>query len=301
MDRIIQALLLVLLLSIPCAARPLSQLEPQTPIQDFFLPSFNDAGEKIWDLHGSEALISRDKSAVALQDLHVRLFDETDGGTLKIVLESPSAEVNTNDNRICGQDFIHVVGHLFTAMGSHWSFFGDDHTIILERNIQVFFETDLSRILVGRTAADGAGEENGFTAISSNSLQITDRGQGFAFDFIQAVEVKGNDFDLTCDELEVQTASEGSIVMLEQKIANDQVRKIRAAGNVHLRDSCRQIEADGAELFPSSGVVVLSGRVKITDEEGTLRGDRIVLKNREKHILVESDGTVRSEIALDIN
>jgi lipopolysaccharide export system protein LptA len=266
---------------------------PTAPVQDFFLPVFGADGLRTWDASGSGAEVERTTGRLTVHDLRVRLFDPQDGTTVQLILESPEAEFSRDGNQVGGENFIHLVGNLFTVIGGRWTFFGSDHSVILERDVQVFFETNLASALA-------SGKEGGFTVISADSLQVARSGDGFSLEFLQNVVTQSDDLLLTCDRMEVETVWEGPLAALEEKSAEEAIRRIHARGHVHSEEANRHMEADGVELFPREGLAVLSGRVTIADGENVVRGRRIVLRRGELHLLTDGDGTVRRDISLEV-
>jgi hypothetical protein len=269
---------------------------PSSPMRDFFLPFHGRDGEKVWDARGSDAEIYVDSRRILVRNLYVRLFDGHGEGTLKLVLESPFAEFDGAENRITGDDFIHVVGNLFTAIGGRWTFFGEDHSMILERDVQVFFETNVAQIL-----SDDATKGGGFTCVTGDSLQITDCAHGFSLDFLQSVAVRADDFILTCDTLHVETLAVDPIVILEQRVGQESVRSIRAEGNVTVEGSGQVIHATVAELFPEEGVAILSGDVAVVDGDAPLKGRRVVLRHGESRVLVDAGADSRDVVGFEFD
>lgn len=277
-----------------------SNLVPQAPLQDFFLPSFNANGVKVWDARGEEALFSPDQREIRLRNIYIRLFDEKNDNALKVVIESSEACIDTQKNDIDGQNFIHMAGHLFTGMADCWNFDAEKRFITLRDSVQVFFETDLGRTLAGMPAEMTKNNEEGFTAISSDILKIQDRDGSFCFNFSENVTVKGTNFEMECDQLEIKTSSEAPIVFLDQTISSEEIRNIHAIGHVHLVSGNREIKAQSVEFFPESALTILSGKVELKDENQSLHGQRIVLKNREQFVVIDQEGVERYQFDLDL-
>jgi lipopolysaccharide export system protein LptA len=290
---------LLLAAAFPFAAAEPPPVEAYLPIRDFFLPSFNGDGVKAWDAHGSEAEVRDGGKGLVVHDLYVRIFDERDGSGPRIVLESPKAEVLLEKKQIFGENFIHVVGNLFTATGDRWTFFGEDRSVLLDKNVHVFFETNLAKAIAS-DVADGDG--GGFTAVSSESLQLSDSGDGFMLEFSQSVTVRADDLLLTCDRLEVETICERPMATaLLVRPAGEMIRVIRADGHAAMRDSQREIWADLAEIFPREGLVVLSGNATVASNAGVLRGQRIVLRQKDTRILVDEANVPRNAFSIEMD
>ncbi|MDR3116988.1 MAG: LptA/OstA family protein [Puniceicoccales bacterium] len=248
---------------------------------------------RAWDASGSGAEVERGAGHLTISDLRVRLFDPQDGTTVQLILESPRAEFFRDGNQACGENFIHLVGNLFTVIGGRWTFFGADPSVILERDVQVFFETNLARALA-------SGEEGGFTVIGADSLQVIRSADGFSLEFLQNVVTQSDELLLTCDRMVVETVWERPLAILEEKSTGEAIRRIHAQGHVHFEEARRHMEADGAELFPREGLAVLSGRVCVTDGERVVRGRHIVLRRDALHVLTDGDGVVHRDISLDV-
>jgi lipopolysaccharide export system protein LptA len=263
------------------------------PLQDFFLPAFDANGTKVWDASGSGADVERATGRLTVHDLRVQLFDPQDGTTVQLILESPVAEFSRDGNQIGGENFIHLVGNLFTVIGGRWTFFGIDRSMILERDVQVFFETNLASALA-------SGEEGGFTVITANSLQVVRTEDGFSLEFLQNVVTQADDLLLTCDRMDVETVWERPLAQLEEQSAVETIRRIHAQGHVRFEEVQRHMEADGAELFPREGLAVLSGRVTVSDGENVVRGRRIILRDNKLHILTDGSGMVHRDISLEV-
>ncbi|MDR3316951.1 MAG: hypothetical protein LBS68_02715 [Puniceicoccales bacterium] len=239
-----------------------------------------------------------DSHRLLVHNLYVRLFSGWGSGMPRIILESPSAEFNGDDNCLSGADFIHVVGNLFTAIGSRWTFFGEGRSIILEQEVQVFFEANIVRTF--STASNGEprkGED--FTTITAHALQISDSSQGFLLNFSQEVTILANDFKLTCDALEVEALYVDQAIFLDHGTAGEVLRSLRAEGNVHVEEPVRAIHADVMEFFPEEGVLLLSGNVSIAEDGMTFYGQKIFIRRGDKHVLVDSSAVVRRAIACD--
>jgi lipopolysaccharide export system protein LptA len=140
-----------------------------------------------------------------------------------------------------------------------------------------------------------------FIVIDSDLLQISQSQEEFLFNFSQNVEVKGVDFRLTCDHLKMHGEGGIAMVAMEQKISHHHLRSIRALGHVFLEQDDCFASANLMELFPEEGVIIFSGDAKLRDEKGTLCAEKFILRNGERRILVENDGTERSRVTIDIN
>jgi lipopolysaccharide export system protein LptA len=265
------------------------------PVDDFFVPFFDATGRRTWDVGGGDATVDRESGCISIRDIRVRLFDFLENSAF-LTLSSPQAEFSRDKNCIVGENFIHVVGHLFTAVGGSWMFFGADRSVVLENNVQVFFETNLAKSL----APDGERGDGGFTAITAESLQITGSDDGFVLEFSQNVVVQASDLLLSCDRLVVETAFERPVAMLDKTAMDEAIRRIIGDGHVRCEESGRCMEAEWMELFPREGLMVLSGKVSIADENGVVLGQRIVVRKKELHVLTASDGTVHRDICLEM-
>jgi hypothetical protein len=218
-----------------------------------------------------------------------------------MILESPKAIIDLEQHCISGSEFIHIGGKMFTAMGVQWTFFGRDESIFLEKDVRVFFETNLGVAMVTEDNDNFSSyDDNGFTVISGDALQISPNPDGHVFDFLQNVEIKTNDFRMNCDRLEVCSSGGSPMRVFDYQLGGECVARMKGTGNVCMQQSHRSFFADCVELFPREGVVLLSGCVNAVDNGDHMHAEKFILRRGEKHVLVGQDGTEQRYISFEI-
>jgi hypothetical protein len=163
------------------------------------------------------------------------------------------------------------VANLFTAVGGEWTFFGEDRSILLEKDVRAFFE-------IGHPTADEGDSLEESLTVDSHFLQISHSLDGFVLNFLQSVTVHTAELSLGCNSLTVEISFTEPFLLFGQTMDREAIRSIRAEGDVHLDQVDRSMEADVAEIFPEEGVIVLSGDVSIEDQKGVWQGDYIVFR-----------------------
>ncbi|HQU08531.1 MAG: hypothetical protein B7X06_00410 [Verrucomicrobia bacterium 21-51-4] len=124
------------------------------------------------------------------------------------------------------------------------------------------------------------------TVIQSDSLDVKTTPAGNIFYFKNNVRIEAQDLKATCDLMEVysQEKSEGITPRLAEVGAID---RIVAIGHVRIEQAGRVATAGRAEIIPSEGCLILSEDPVVIDEQGQVRGYRIILLKDEKRAIVE--------------
>jgi hypothetical protein len=122
------------------------RLLPDARITEFALPGFNPAGFRLWQLVGQEGLFLEDE-VVQVNQLEMRLFSGDSRGLLQSTIKSPSALLQARHNRATGDGPITVTGSGFTIEGEGWVWTGDNHTILIRRDVSVTFAQSLRYII----------------------------------------------------------------------------------------------------------------------------------------------------------
>jgi lipopolysaccharide export system protein LptA len=275
--------------------------EAAAPVNDFFLPYYDESGVKIWDARGSSIEIAQGDGALRIRNAYVQFYGRENAGKSLVAMESASALLQLHPQRhISGTEFVHVTGSYFAAMGTRWTFTATDQSIALEENVQVFFESNLHTPF--STGDKGAAMDHGgaFTAISSEFLLISRCDDELIFDFLGTVEVRSDDFSMACDRLEIHSHSELYTLAMGKKIPGPCLRNMRAIGQVSIEQNGHRASADAVELFPNEGVLVLSGNATLCDENGSAVAEQLILRDKERRIVVQQSGQERSKILLDL-
>jgi hypothetical protein len=263
---------------------PVRQARPCAPLDDFFMPVFNGQGVKVWDVRGTDALISTVNDIVKLRNVYVQLAGENVGAKPKMVLGSPEAFLDGHGQCIYGEEFVHIAGELFTVMGARWKFQRDDNQITLDREVRVFFEVDLARELEGDT---GKSFDAGYTSVTGECLRICPSSMGIFFDFTGHVEVLSSDFALTCDHLTLQSVEEKPVFILSEPLGGTRIRNVKTDGNVFVSHGKQTFQADRGEIFPEEGILVLTGNVSIDDTVDIVTGEKFIIRDGKKRDLCQ--------------
>ncbi|GAB4275837.1 MAG TPA: hypothetical protein DIU37_04715 [Opitutae bacterium] len=123
------------------------------------------------------------------------------------------------------------------------------------------------------------------TTITSDRLEKrTVEGQD-RFYFYDNVQVVSQNMTAQCDTMEVFT--EGRAGQGGTGLEMGAIRVIYAKGHVVIEQAGRKAYADAAEILPADGKVVLMGRARVVDKEGTVEGHKITLLKGEERAIVE--------------
>lgn len=135
------------------------------------------------------------------------------------------------------------------------------------------------------------------TVITSDELEFETREDKHVFLFHKNVEIKSDDMQANCDRLEIFSNRESSSANKEMASMGS-VELITADGQVIIRQNDRLAEAGHAEIFPKEGKIILTKSPSVTDPDGTVRGERMVLYKNQKKAIVEGEPGKRPTVLL---
>lgn len=118
------------------------------------------------------------------------------------------------------------------------------------------------------------------TLITSNHLEMQGTEDKNYFYFKGAVEVKGTNLQILCEELTVVAFREGSDTATIGNIGA--LEKIVARGGVEIHQAGRSAYAGKAEVNPAEGTVVLSEEPRVVDGDVEVSGYQFVLHKGDR-------------------
>lgn len=130
-----------------CAASAFGQMRPSAPVTNFSLPMFDEAGNKTWQLAGSEGrYLSQEQIDVI--DMKLTLFrGSQEEPEVEAIIESPFASVFVQETRAKGNQGFSIVSPTFEVSGTNWTWDGNRERITVQENARVIFLQDISNIL----------------------------------------------------------------------------------------------------------------------------------------------------------
>jgi hypothetical protein len=259
--------LLLLLHGFLCAEHRTSS---DVPADGFEIPIFSGAGVKIGDVRGTRAEAMSNGDVVRLRGVCVRFFDAAERA--QMVIGGTEAILSLSRQEISGDEFAHVAGEFFTALSTRWKIYGPDRRVVMGGDVRVFFETGID--IDGEYAPDGR-----HTLITGAALEILFDPGGTVFNFAGPTEVQSGDFTMTCNSLRVRSLRGEFGIVPGQSVERGKIQKIDADGNVSAFLGDRPFQANSCEIYPEENVVVFSGNVRIGGEEGTVTGEKFILRN----------------------
>jgi hypothetical protein len=135
---------------LPSSAPAQSSIIANAPIKNFRLPSFNEQGNRVQLLRGSEA---RYVSTTQIDIIEMNFTEfRGDGSTDPVnMLLAPSATVFVKEKNqvvITGQQSVRLIGNGVEATGENWTYdHNNNHRLILTKNVRVVFDAPLKGIL----------------------------------------------------------------------------------------------------------------------------------------------------------
>ena len=125
-----------------------AQSTSDTPLKNFTMPMFNEAGRRIWDLRAAAVQVLSEKAdRFELTAVHVRMLAGDEARTLEGELFAPTAIVDQTTQTITGRGQLHVIRGGVELFGDDWTYRADTKSIVIERNVVVTFASDLGNIL----------------------------------------------------------------------------------------------------------------------------------------------------------
>ena len=165
--------------------------------------------------------------------------------------------------------------------------------IAFNENGRVFFEDGLNVVEDQNEVDENLSEEEPLPSFEQNNsfktlakaeyielLELTEVSNRFLL--VKNVDVKSEDLDITCNEMEIFLEKDSNQSVQARGIGR--ISKIFAVGKVRMNQPGRSSFADKMEIDAKSGEAILWGNAKVKDEEyGVATGDKIVLESeREK-------------------
>lgn len=138
----------------------------------------------------------------------------------------------------------------------------------------------LLALLAGAISLSAQQEDMRNTVITSQHLEMQGTAGKNYFYFSGAVEVRGTNLEINCEELTVVSLREGPEGATVGSIGA--IEEITARGSVEIHQAGRSAFAGLAEVNPQAGTVVLSDNPRIVDDEVEVSGYQFVLHKGEK-------------------
>lgn len=138
-------------------------------------------------------------------------------------------------------------------------------------------------VSIGKVLADDTHS----TVITSKHIEMNDNDDdGIYIVFTNDVHVIGTTLDLSADKLEVLAKKSGT----EFGCNHFSMEKLRAIGDVRFVQTDRSGRANEIVVLPKEEVMYLIGHAEITDKDGTVRGDRLLLDKNSRSVKINSKG-----------
>ncbi len=130
------------MLALFCSCSLLSgQIKLEEAAKNFRLPFFGENNVRHWELQGESGSLLRNE-AVLITAMRLRVFDPTDGLTLRTTIVSPLATVFPNETQAEGPDQVVVDGINFRLQGEDWHWDGRRDFLQIRKKAHVtFYET----------------------------------------------------------------------------------------------------------------------------------------------------------------
>jgi lipopolysaccharide transport protein LptA len=134
------------------------------------------------------------------------------------------------------------------------------------------------------------------TVITSAKLEMDNDGNHAWFVFSGEVRLTGNNLVMTCDRLEIRASR---VADLDAPIGQlGRIRRIIATGNVIIEQEGRRATAGRAEVLPLEDRIVVTENPVLTDNQGTVSGERMVFLRGERRAIVEGGASGPARVTL---
>ncbi|MBC2605053.1 hypothetical protein [Pelagicoccus albus] len=132
--------------SIISAIAVYGQLRPDTAIEGFRLPLFDDSGYRIWQLRGDLATY-RSETQIQIDGMKVSQFIGDDENREIAELTSPEAVFHFDTTTAYGPGELHVKTGAFEVTGYDWLWLGEQKQINFNRDVKVTLYEQIGDIL----------------------------------------------------------------------------------------------------------------------------------------------------------
>lgn len=277
------------------------RMTPNAPVKNFRLPRFTEDGFTQWVLQGQEG-IYESEALIRVKGMALRVYSGDERMLKELSLESPEADLLTQENRAESVSALFIEGANFEIHGVGWSWNGGERRVEVKTEARMSFSEDLSDAFMDATvAAEGAK-----TQVNSERLELAMFPDLYRFTFSEDVRVVSPDMDLRSQYLEVQTdVPKGTQAGAPTRLTGEQVdavQQIVAKEQVLIEHQGRVIEAQTAEFWPREDLIYLRGEPKVaagsvyvTGETVTSRAGAFMVEGvpglrRAQAILAETGG-----------
>lgn len=132
------------------------------------------------------------------------------------------------------------------------------------------------------------------TRILSDRLDIFTAEEPVRLLFSGNVRVISGPFVLHCEELEILRAAESA--------SNEagEIDRITARGEIRLIQGNRTLTAGEAVMLPAEGTITLTGQPTLKDQQGEVRGERIILEQFTGRAIVEGSADQPARVDLPL-
>lgn len=253
-------------------------------VKNFELPSFDEkTGYKEWELFGAHAKYFNDKK-IDVENMRLEMFEPSKNGKKKATFKSAFAEVSASEKTAKSPQTLFVSGEGFALQGDDWLWRGAKRDVEMSKNVKVNFEakreksTQRMEIKSGYAAMSYYGDENKFS-------------------FKNNVSVKGDDFEINCENLDTEAPKNRS-----GKDELNSLKEISASGDVEMKQENISARAQVAQFTPSLGNMVLLGAPEVIDlkSKAAVAGNKIeVFRNENLAVATSSsDGRLRAKAVI---
>jgi len=138
----------LLLVGLGLVAGVVTLTTAQSPLRNFRMPVFNDAGVRIFDLTAAAfQTLSEKPIRVEMTNVQVHMYDEEKPGTLDGQLFAAVANYDHETRIVSGPDQLHATYRDVELFGDDWTYDANAKSIVIRRNVIVTFPGELGHIL----------------------------------------------------------------------------------------------------------------------------------------------------------
>lgn len=122
------------------------QLSPDTKIEEFRLPLFDEVGYRVWQLRG-EVATYQSETQIRIEGMHASQFTADQENREIAKLTSPEAIFHFDTTTAYGPGELHLETNAFEVTGYDWIWLGEKRQITFNNNVKVTLYEQIGDIL----------------------------------------------------------------------------------------------------------------------------------------------------------